>query len=93
MSNESAVARFAIRRTLGQYEHEELEITLAIGIESDITAEQLMAKARKVCVENTTEALKKRRAEKAALEAASNTSNENKQVSEVKKVEVKNGKL
>lgn len=53
-------AKYTIRKTLGQYEHEELSLTITQDNENPVTGEELLAEARRACVSQTTEA--KRRA-------------------------------
>lgn len=49
---------FNMRRKIGEYEHEDLTCDLAPDGE-ETTANELMAEARRVCIENSTEYKKK----------------------------------
>ena len=55
--------RFTIKKSIGQYESEELECVLEPDAENPNpeTPEELLAKARAVCVQNTTAYLTKTR--------------------------------
>ena len=49
------------RRVLGQYEHEDISVTLTPDADEQVTAEALMAEARRVVVQATTQFLKAQR--------------------------------
>lgn len=54
-------ATYTVRKTLAQYEHEELTATMVAEEGEEISGEAMLAEARKVCVSNSTEYLKKMR--------------------------------
>lgn len=59
-------AKYSIRRTLAQYEHEEISITLCQSIEGEATGDEMIKEARRIAVTHTTEYLKKQKLEQSA---------------------------
>jgi len=52
---------YEIKRTLAQYEHELLSVTVTQSVDEDKTGDEMMAEARRVAVSHTTEALRRKR--------------------------------
>lgn len=52
---------YEIKRTLAQYEHEVLSVTVNQSVGETRTGDELMAEARRVAVSHTTEALRRKR--------------------------------
>lgn len=51
--------RYEIKRTLGQYEHELLEVVVTQDLEGNKSGDDMMKEARRIAVTHTTEQLKK----------------------------------
>lgn len=45
---------YSIRKSLGQYEHEEMTAEVCPELDEDVSGEELMKEARAVCVSNLT---------------------------------------
>lgn len=52
---------YEIKRTLAQYEHEMLSVTVTQSVDEDKTGDEMMSEARRVAVSHTTEALRRKR--------------------------------
>lgn len=50
---------YEIKRTLGQYEHELLQVVITQDLEGNKSGDEMMKEARRVAVSHTTEQLKK----------------------------------
>lgn len=53
-----AEVRATIRKNLGNYEHEEFTAVIVSDEDSEDTADEMMAEARRICVQHTTAYLK-----------------------------------
>lgn len=54
---------YLLRKNLGDYQHEELSAEVTADIEKPESGEDMMREARRVCVQNTTAFLNKKKGE------------------------------
>lgn len=63
--------KFTIRKSIGNYEHEELTAEVSNDADNPSTGQEMMALARKLCVQQTTKYLEAMRHKETGAEATS----------------------
>lgn len=50
---------YTVKLTLGQYENEELSVTISQGVDGDSSGDEMITEARRICIQNSTHMKKK----------------------------------